>query len=105
MKKLLFIFPGALIVFVILLGGCSKKETEQPCDNKGRICITNKLDTVATVQISQLNQIFYLDKDYMVCKSLTGDNPYTFKVSCNTYYLDTTILIQTCDDLQLVLEK
>lgn len=104
MKKVLLIVPGLLVIFLLVFFGCKKKDTVEPCDNTGRICITNKLDSIATIQIVQMNHVFDLDRDYMECLVLTGDNPYTFKVSCNTYYLDTTIMILSCDDLQLVLE-
>jgi len=105
MKRSLLIIPALIALAVILTVGCDKKKTNEPCDNMGRICITNKLDSISTIQIVQLNQVFEMDKDYMQCLSLLGNNPYTFKVTCNTFYLDTTILIQACDDIQLILEK
>jgi hypothetical protein len=104
MKQSIAIIAGIILFGIIISTGCKKNEPEQPCDNKGRICITNKLDSTATIRVVQLNQVFDLDKDYMQCLSVTGDNPYTFKVSCNTYYLDTTFMILSCDDLQLLLE-
>lgn len=104
MKKPILIIPGLLVVLLVLSFGCKKKKSVEPCDSTGRICITNKLDSIATIQIVQKNQVFDLDKDYMECLTLTGDNPYTFKVSCNTFYLDTTIMLLSCDDKQLILE-
>ena len=104
MKNLIVIYSSIILVAFIVAAGCKKKETQEPCDKTGRICITNKLDSTASIRIVQLNQVFDLDKDYMECFTLTGESPYTFKVSCNTYYLDTTFMILSCDDLQLVLE-
>ncbi len=104
MKKLLLIIPGILVLVLFFSLGCKKNETIEPCDKTGRICITNKLDSVATIQIIQMNLLFDLDKDYMECFTLTSDNPYTFKITCNTFYLDTTFMILSCDDLQLILE-
>ncbi|MBL7138555.1 MAG: hypothetical protein ISS17_07265 [Bacteroidales bacterium] len=104
MKKSLLIVSGILVVTLLILFGCKKKDPVEPCDNTGRICITNKLDSIATIKIMQMNHVFDLDKDFMECLIVTGDNPYTFKVSCNTFYLDTTIMILSCDDLQLILE-
>ena len=68
------------------------------------MCITNKLDSIATVQVVQMNNVFYLDKDFMECLTVIGDNPYTFKISRNAFYMDTTIMILSCDDLHLILE-
>lgn len=104
MKKLVLIVPAILVIFLFSFLGCKKKTPVEPCDKTGRICITNKLDSIATIQIVQMNHVFDLDRDYMECLVVTGDNPYTFKISCNTYYLDTTIMILSCDDLQLILE-
>ncbi|TSA27921.1 MAG: hypothetical protein D4R67_05085 [Bacteroidetes bacterium] len=104
MKKSFLIIPGLLVFVLLIFFSCKKKKTVEPCDNTGRICITNKLDSVATIQIVQKNHVFDLDKDYMECLTLTGDNPYTFKITCNTFYLDTTIMVLLCDDKQLILE-
>ena len=104
MKKSLLIIPGIMVILLVIFFGCKKNTTVQPCDNTGRICITNKLDSIATIQIVQTNRVFDLDRDYMECLVVTGDNPYNFKISCNTFYLDTTIMILSCDDLQLILE-
>jgi len=104
MKKSFLIVPGILVILLAVFFGCKKTTPVEPCDKTGRICITNKLDSVATIQITQMNHVFDLDRDYMECLVVTGDNPYNFKISCNTYYLDTTIMILSCDDLQLVLE-
>lgn len=104
MRKSLLLVPGILVVTIVLFFGCNKKPTVEPCDKTGRICITNKLDSVATIQIVQMNHVFDLDRDFMECLVVTGDNPYNFKISCNTFYLDTTIMILSCDDKQLILE-
>lgn len=104
MKKSLLIIPGILSITLIVFFGCKKKDPVQPCDNTGRICITNKLDSTATVQIMQMNHIYDIEKDFINCLVVTGDNPYNFKISSNTFYLDTTIMILSCDDIQLILE-
>ena len=104
MKKSLLILPGILVVILLIVAGCKKNETPDPCDKTGRICITNKLDSVATIQIVQMNHVFDLEKDFMECLVLTGDSPYNFKITSNTFYLDTTIMILSCDDKQIILE-
>ena len=104
MKKSLFILCSIPLVMFLIFNGCKKKPTPQPCDNTGQICITNKLTSVATIQVVQQNNVFQLDKDFMKCLTVPGDNPYTFKITCENFYLDTTIMILTCDDLQLILE-
>ncbi len=104
MKKSLLIIPCIVILALIFMIGCNKNNPVEPCDKTGRICITNKLDSVATIQIIQTNHLFDLDKDYMECLTLTSDNPYTFKISCNAFYLDTTFMILSCDDLYLIVE-
>ncbi|NQV03271.1 MAG: hypothetical protein HQ542_11535 [Bacteroidia bacterium] len=104
MKKSLLIVPGILVLVLLIFFGCNKKDPVEPCDKTGQICITNKLDSTATIQIVQMNHLFDLDRDFMECLVVTGDNPYNFKISCNTFYLDTTIMILSCDDLQLILE-
>lgn len=104
MKNPILIIPVILIVAFAVGTGCKKKTPVEPCNDTGRICITNKLDSIATIQIVQKNQIFDLEKDYMECLTLTGDHPYTFKISCNTISIDTTIMLLSCDDKQLILE-
>lgn len=104
MKNPIVIIPVVLFVAFAVFSGCKKKNPVEPCNDTGRICITNKLDSIATVQIVQKNQVFDLEKDFMECLTLTGDNPYTFKISCNTVYFDTTIMLLSCDDKQLILE-
>lgn len=104
MKKSFLIVPGILVLLLVIFFGCKKNTTVEPCDKTGRICITNKLDSTATIHIVQMNHVFDLDRDFMECLVVTGDNPYNFKISCNTFYLDTTIMILSCDDIQLILE-
>ncbi len=104
MKKSLLIVPGILVVILLVFSGCNKKTTPDPCENKGQICITNKLDSTATIQVVQTNLVFDLDKDYMQCLVLTGDSPYNFKITSNKFHLDTTFILLSCDDKQLILE-
>ncbi|MFH1296436.1 MAG: hypothetical protein ABIJ04_04080 [Bacteroidota bacterium] len=104
MKKSRFILPGILFVILLVFSGCKKKVSVEPCDKTGRICFTNKLDSTATIKVVQMNHLFDLDRNFIECLVVTGDNPYNFKISCNTYYLDTTIMILSCDDIQLVLK-
>lgn len=104
MKKSLLLVPGILVAVLLVFSACKKKTTEEPCDKTGRICFTNKLDSTATIQVVQMNHVFDLEKDFMECLVVTGDNPYNFKITSNTFYLDTTIMILSCDDKQIVLE-
>jgi len=104
MKKVLLIVPGILVLLLLVFAGCKKTDTEQPCDNTGRICFTNKLDSIVTIQVVQMNNVFYLDKDFMECLTVAGDNPYTFKISSNAFYIDTTTMSLSCDDMHMILE-
>lgn len=100
------IYLTAFLVFILIFSaGCKKKEENPPCENKGRICLTNKLDTTATVEIFQQHNQFSLLKDQMECLSLEGDQPYQFIITCQEYRLDTTIMILVCDDKQMILKE
>jgi|GEM_PF-704479 hypothetical protein len=106
MKKLFFvIMTGVLVLAGLSLISCKKKHPEKPCDNKGKIWLTNKLDSTATIKIVQLNLIFDLVKDHMDCLILEGDNPYTFNITSKNYRLDSTFMVLICDDKEWVLEK
>ena len=105
MKKILIILPFFLISAFFIFLGCKTKSSVQPCDNKGNICIENKLDTVLTVFIAQLHQTLTIQKDYMQCVDLNGDNAYTITISSLNYHLDTTLFISICDRKLLIVKQ
>jgi hypothetical protein len=105
MKKILIILTFFSLSAIFILLGCKTKTTVQPCDNKGNICIENKLDTVMTVFITELHQTLTIQKDYMECVDLSGDAAYNITISSLNYHLDTTVYISICDKELLVIKK
>ena len=105
MKKILIILSFFLLGSFFLFLGCKTKSSAQPCDNKGNICIENKLDTVMTVFIAELHQTLTIHKDYMDCVDLNGDAAYSFTISSLNYHLDTTIFVSICDRKLLIVKQ
>lgn len=99
----IFFSLSFLIVFVFL--GCAKKTEELPCDGKGTISIENKLDSTITINIVTTHNTIYLQKDYIHPFTLTGNVPYTIIVDGPGYHLDTAMMILSCDNKFLVIEK
>jgi hypothetical protein len=106
MKKILIILPFFLLCAFFIFFGCKSKSSVQPCDNKGTICIENKLDTVLTVYITELHQTLSISKDFTKCVDLSGDQAYTFSLSSSlNYHLDTAIFISICDKKLILIRK
>lgn len=104
MKIFRFLLPVLFITAILVSTGCKEKETI-PCDGIGKICLTNKLDSTVVVDILQLNLQFSILKDHMECLELDGDVAYNFKLTCNEFYKDTTIVVSTCDDIEYIILK
>ncbi len=105
MKKIFIILTFFLLSGFFIFLGCKTKSSVQPCDNKGNICIENKLDTVLTVFITELHQTLTIHKDYMQCVDLNGDQAYTISISSLNYHLDTTVFISICDRKSLIVKQ
>lgn len=104
MKILRSLLPALIIVTLIVTAGCKQEETI-PCDGNGTMCFTNKLDSTVVIDVLQLNLQFSVLKDHMECLTLTGDVAYNFKLTCNEFYKDTTIVVSTCDDKEYIVVK
>jgi hypothetical protein len=104
MKILRFFFPAMIIAALLLTAGCKQKETI-PCNGIGKICFTNKLDSTVVIDVLQLNLQFSVLRDHMECLELDGDVAYNFKMTCNEFYKDTTIVVSTCDDKQVIITR
>jgi len=107
MKRYIFpLFLLALLTgFFILYSGCTPKKAVSPCDNKGSICIENKLDTTLSVSISQLHSTFDITKDYMKCLDVVGDQAYTLSISSLNFQMDTTLFVLPCDKHLLIIKQ
>jgi hypothetical protein len=104
MKNILVILTFFLFGGFFLFFGCQSKSSPQPCDNKGNLCIENKLDTVLTVFITELHQTLTISKDYMKCVDLGGDQAYTLTLTSLNYHLDTTVYVSICDKKLLIIK-
>ncbi|MFH1160438.1 MAG: hypothetical protein V1733_05765 [bacterium] len=105
MKTSFLIITGIMVITSLMFFSCKKKDPQKPCDNKGQVWLTNKLDSTATIQIVQLNLIFDLEKDHMQNLVLEGDNPYTFNITSKDFWMDSTFMVLVCDDKEWILEK
>ncbi|MCX6252424.1 MAG: hypothetical protein NTX61_16955 [Bacteroidetes bacterium] len=100
----LFLFT-LLFGLLFMFSTCSSKKTVTPCDNKGSICIENKLDTTLTVSITQLHNTFDITKDYMKCIDIIGDQAYTLSISSLNFQMDTTLFVLPCDKHLLIIKQ
>lgn len=106
MKKYFFLF--SVISFLTFSGvtGCKSKTEEDPCNNTGKLCVQNKMDTSVVVSIVQKKQQVTLQKDYMECFDLEGNMPYTISVSGSGFSKpDTTIMILPCDNKLYIINQ
>ena len=103
MKKPIVILLSLLSMILII--GCSKSTTEDPCNDKGTINIENKLDSAISVKIVQTHNTVTLEKDYTRPFSLTGNQPYTLTIDGPNYHKDCTMMILPCDNKLMVITK
>lgn len=105
MKILSVIFTGLIVIIMILSTGCKTKKSTPPCDNKGKVCISNKLDSTLTVDIQQIHYQFQIQKNYMECIELEGDQPYKFTFTGPYHDIrDTTFMVVGCDNKLITVE-
>jgi uncharacterized lipoprotein YajG len=106
MKKYFLFTPGFILVCIILFSGCKSNSPADPCNNSGRLCIENKMDSTVTVSIVQKHQQITLQKDFMECFTLEANQPYTVSISGSGYTKpDTTLMILSCDNKLLVVKQ
>jgi hypothetical protein len=107
MKKYCFIAVSLVLsVVIFIFSGCKNNTTEDPCNNLGKLCVENKMDSSVTVNIVQKKQQITLQKDYMECFDLEGNMPYTISVSGAGYTKpDTTLMILPCDNKLYVISQ
>jgi hypothetical protein len=105
MKKHTLAITLLLMIALLSAAGCQKQEEKKPCDGIGQVCMENKTDSVITIQIVQTHNTFTLEKDYMQCFELAGDQPYTFKISGPSLFteIDTTFMVLPCDNTVFVI--
>jgi hypothetical protein len=104
MKRVLLLNAVLATLLVLVFAGCKDDPTPLPCNGTGQVCITNKMDSTVTINILQNNLQLSIDRDNMECLTLTGGVAYTFNITMNSFYKDTTILVSNCDYENLVLE-
>jgi len=104
MKKVTIFLLASAMVLLLATFSCKKKEAAPPCDGKGSITFTNKLDSAVSINIVQIHYTFTLLKNYSERVSLSGDQPYEIKITGQGYYLNDTLYVATCDDQLMVVE-
>jgi len=104
MKKYLPLLFLLILGIFILSSGCKKKPETLPCDNKGTLCIENKLDSTIVVSIKTTHDQFTILKDYMHCTELTGDLTYDINISATGINRDTSLIVLSCDKKLLIIQ-
>ncbi len=104
MKKYVSLLAVLLLITSLAFVQCSKKTDQQPCNNKGVLCVENKMDTTVSVFIMPVRLQYNLQVDYINCTELEGNQPYTITVSKPDYSWDTTMIILPCDNKLLVVK-
>jgi hypothetical protein len=106
MKKYFLVTPAIILVFIVLLSGCKSTSPEDPCNNLGKLCVENKMDSTVVVSIVQKHQQVPLQKDFMECFDLEANQPYTISISGSGYKKpDTTLMILPCDNKLFVVQQ
>ena len=94
MKRVLLL-NAVMAVLLVMVFACKDDPTPIPCDGKGQVCITNKMDSTVTINIVQTNLQMSIDKDNMECLSLNGGIAYTFTITMNHFTRIPPSLSQT----------
>jgi len=106
MKKYFFVISGIIFLFIISLSGWKSNSTEDPCNNIGKLCIENKMDSTIVVNIVEKHQQVTMKKDFMECFDLEGNQAYTVSISGSGYTKpDTTFMILPCDNKSFVVSQ
>jgi len=87
-----------LLMAIIAIFSCTKKTQEDPCGGKGILWLENKMDSAVSVTVVQIHNTVTVEKDYTQRFELAGNQPYQIKITGPKYYLDTTLMILTCDN-------
>ncbi len=103
MKKHAFLLTVAILSLVLSISACKKTKEQEPCNNKGKLCLENKMDSSVVITIKPINSQFTLQKDYTKCSELPGNNPYTVTIATPSTSRDTTIFILPCDNKLIIL--
>jgi hypothetical protein len=105
--KTYFHFTSVIILLIIiLLSGCKSNPPEDPCNNAGKLCIENKMDSSVVVSIVEIHQQITLQKDFIECFDLEANQTYTLSISGSGYTRpDTTMLILPCDNKLIVVNQ
>lgn len=98
MKKTIIPVTFLLMAIFIAIASCSKQNPEDPCGGKGILWLENKMDSAVSVTVVQIHSTVTVDKDYTQRFDLAGNQPYQIKITGPKYYLDTTLMIQNCDN-------
>ena len=106
MKKLVIALSILFAASVLILSGCSKKTTDEPCSGQGAISVENKLDSAISVKVVQTHNTMTVEKDYTLRFTLAGNQPYTLTIDGPQYHKDTTMMVLFCDNkLFLVIKR
>jgi ABC-type enterochelin transport system substrate-binding protein len=92
--------------FVLLVNSCSRKNKEvPPCDNKGKLCLTNKTDSAVKVTIKEAPNQFTLEKDNIQCVLLDGNVLYTISITGKKYDKDTSVMVSVCNEKDIIIRN
>jgi hypothetical protein len=106
MKNYLLFTSGFILIMIMVFSSCKSKSTQDPCNNMGKLCIENKMDSTVVVSIIQKHQQVTLQKDFMECFDLDANLPYTISISGSSYTKpDTTLMILPCDNKLIVVQQ
>ena len=106
MKKYFLITSGFVLILIMMFPSCKSKTIQDPCNNMGKICVENKMDSSVVVSIVQKHKQITLPKDYMECFDLDANLAYTVSISGSGYTKpDTTLMILPCDNKLIVVQK
>jgi hypothetical protein len=104
MKKYFPLFLFLILGTFIFNSGCKKTTDSSPCDNKGTLCIENKLDSSIVVTIKTTHDQFIVLKNYMHCSEEIGNGTYQINISSTGIDRDTAITILSCDKKLLIVQ-
>lgn len=103
--KILSLVSFLVVFSLIISSGCNSKKSATPCDNKGKVCILNKLDSTITVDIMQVHTQFVILKNNEYCVTLEGDQPYKFTITGpHNDIRDTTFIVVGCDNILVTVQ-
>ena len=105
MKNSAFAISIIFLTAFLVISGCTKTVTVNPCDGMGVLNVENKLDSAISVKVMETHNTVSIDKDYTRPFSLAGNQPYTLTVDGPQYHKDTTFMVLYCDNLLFIVTK